>query len=696
MNSDNFPSTDNNIEDYLNDPQFKEFDIIKNNSVDQICERYNIQLDKPIPALDGSFAKAYEIINNQSSNDFSLYCLIFEPCIPPRISVINYFKKSLLDDIIQPIECEITKISETGKEQLVVILKKPPNMTLEEYVSINGACTIQFIIENFLVPTCKLLQKFESAGLIHGKLNPSTIYINPTNGAIKIGECISEPPSYSQKQLYCAIEICECPPIARGTGDIAIDYYAIGIICLYLYLGRSPNENVKSDTLIDLRLENSSFTAITTGLHIPTNFKNLLKGLMFDRKTERWKSRNIIEWYNGQKNTLLNISENLETSRSLPFNKKSFFNCKFLAHDLQKNWELARKFIKEDNIVKWVERSINNTEMAEKLQDIRIQFSRNNHLIAVEKDECLIKFLSILDPLGPIRLKDVSINPHGLASLIAFGYIKNRKDYLENFNKAINSNFWLYNIELKSNENRNLNENNLSLPLLDRTKFYIGNKTLGFGLERCLYEFNPHVQCLSETFKYNYIITCYDLLKKLNNLAENDKNINIMDRHIAAFLLTKMNYQKDIKVNGLKSFFNFDHNKEIISVAILAIAQKYTNTKQLPSLCKVAVSYLQPAINLIHNNHTRTQLSEKLQTISSKGNLTFLLNILADPNLIQKDIVGFENAVNKYKKCNLIKIQLNNKQRIFEIGYRNGLRLCVIISYLLCSVLYIYLLAKGS
>jgi hypothetical protein len=669
---------------------------IRNNDTDLIAKKYEILVKKPLTNFDTLFCKAYEVYaQHTKSNDF--YALVFDPALPNRQHIINALKKEAVEHCIMPIEAEITKLSLTHKQHLVAILPKPQGVTLTDYVQTKGPCHINFTIEKIIHPLNKILNTLFDLNIVHGRVNPDNIYIND-NYQITLGECISDLPGYSQPTLYEPIERIDIINFGKGESNNKVDSFALGAVIVFLLSGQTPNFDkdviTNEDNIIYKRLTNGTYSTLVGDLAIQPYIKELLKGLLSDRRSERWTPKKVTEWLQGKTHNTIYGDEHIEASRHVIFNGKHYFNRKSLVHDLFKNWEIAKKFLKEDHLIKWIERSINDTNMAEHLQHIQKLSISTKSFSNDEDDMLLAKSLIALDPGGPIRINGLAINLEALNILLLIGYIKEKKFYIDFFKRIMSSKLWL-----AAKESSLIDKDSLKKALswkLERITEYLYKINLGFGIERCLYDLNPSLPCQSSLVKGYYIETLLELMQSLENIASLNPN-EIMDKHIAAFIASKLDIGNDIVNNNSSTsdLVKFFTNKELITIVFLSLVQKKLKIKKLPNLTNYLSSRLSSLTNLLYSRTIKEEIIKRIKVPTEEGDLVALCKIISDNNYMKRDIDGFNSACMQYKTLDWQIAQLRKDKKIYDIGYKYGLRISVILSYLICSIVFILLMSKS-
>jgi hypothetical protein len=651
-----------------------------NNLGQDILGDYQIDFNKPISELNTPICKAYTVYNPKK-HETNLYALVFEPGSPIRFDVLAKTKNTLFHNFITPIETGIIDNSSTKRQHFTAILRKPPFITLEQYISENGSLSPNFVLENIFQPLHKLLQSLKDHQVLHGSINPQTIYLND-NKEVILSEAISTSCGLLQPSLYEPIERADLIAVAKGGGDISIDYHALGVTCLRAILGNKFPKFTSDTVLTDSRYKNGTCeTLITDHFMLSAPLRKLFKGLLNDIQTERYTITQINDWFDGKHN--INISHNTtQASRPILFNDNRHLTCTSLAYDMYANWDLAKKFIYEDELLKWLERGVGNIDAAEKIYQIMTNLNKSQGASNAHTNAYLTKILTILDNKSSLRFKDAAINFDGLGDLIAYSYAKNKKDYFEYFTSAINSGLWWGHASIDS----------LVGMKLDKIKSLLDKKSYGFGLERCLYELNDKLPCQSPYTSTGYISNLKDLLVHLNNKGTDPNNV-IMDRHIAAFIMCKLNAAKEIMLHKLMKYPTLANHHDIITCVILSNAQDECPGLRLDDLAEILATRISVVISeIIHNRNRKEEVSKKLLSLAKEGKISLILNFILSPDYLSQDQLEFSSAVQKYLSLNRELHKLQQKGEVYNKGFTLGLKIAVIISYAICAITIVLLI----
>jgi hypothetical protein len=656
-------------------------------ATDTIGEHYLIKYNQPISYLSGPFAKAYELEHTNNFSTQDLYALVFDRKLPIRLWVINYLKKTSIENFAIPIHAEIVRIGATNSQHVAVVLKKPPLTTLREYLAKYGACTPNFIIENVLKPLTDVLSNLDEASLAHGRINVDNVYINGANYHICLGECISEPAGFSQQEKYETVSRAQCVPIGKGESDNSIDYFALGVLCLHLFTGQEPSID-KDSSLLEMRLNRGTSNLYLKGLQIPYSFKTLLKGLLNDTPQLIWRSDRIKEWCSGK--TASNQSDfELTDTSPLVFLGTAYYNTQALAYALNKSWEKGKKFIKETKSLQWLERKGEDKNS----YDLLVQLFKNPHgnKNSMDTDEFLAKTLCIINPSGPIRLKELAFTLEGVGTLLAYGYNYQQPQYLSIAIKFLNYVLWHYSIEYYGKQEKKFCYNFNLLALFENAKNYQRRQTFGFGLERVFYELNPHFCCQSNNLGSEYISSLPDLLTCLDQHASTSKEAVIIDNHIAAFISNRLSLDKDIFSGEHYKNNPYCHHRTIQGLILLFTAQKETGHTSLYHLCQLMANQVTELLNADLNSTTiKKELVLNLEEAAKTGQLLNILSIALDTEYRRRDKEGLSIAKKKYKEIEALLSNLNDHQTLLERSYKSGLKLAVATAYIVCSLVFIW------
>jgi hypothetical protein len=658
---------------------------------DVVGGRYTIQVDQRLEHLDSSFARAYKVVDKRNP-DAPRYALVYDNTVPIRARLIHTLKGQMIPGFITPLDAEIMQISTTKSWHMVVVLEVPQGIKLSTYLQQNGPMSEHFLMDKLIPQTIRVLRNLQDLGLCHGSINTEKVYVT-TKQEIIIDECVSEPPGFSQPVMFEPFERMLMQPIGKGETDCSVDYYALGVVCLMCHVAKMPATLLDDDVLLRTRIGKGTFNAVAADVLRPGILHDFFRGILADLKSERWWDRQIQEWLKGRKLSISSLAYFEHASRNIVFNDNSHNSSRSLAYDLSHNWDAAGKFVRDPKLLIWLERSTNDEFMAERV-NLAIQLVGTKGPMALAEDELLTHILLALNPQGPVVFRDIQIHFEGIGMALAYAFQKNRRDQLYQISRIITSSLIYTSEPVRMGHEQHailLDEKaDSGVWSLDKLKLHMERTEPGYGLERCLYELNSMLPCQSPTVIDDCVLQLPELLAALDQAAER-KNVKLVDRHIAAFILDRLGKLSDNNLRAFQQFPKFGANPTIRALSILSMAERGIRAKPLPNLARAMARHLDSYIQLFHSRSIRTEMQRKLDVVVQEGNLSRIFESMSDFNALKKDHVGFDEARGKFRLLQCQIDQSSDAKRLYEIGYRQGLRMAVLLSFFVCGLVVIWM-----
>lgn len=655
---------------------------------DEVFGGYKVNFTKPLPQFDTAFGKAYEVSKQYDSG--KLYALVLEKKHPFRLLEINKLTGRHIPHLVSVIASQLVPTSISKGRNFVVILEKPVGITLAEYIKKNGAINDNYLASTLVPIINEIIVSLSQLGVVHGKINTGNIYLDE-HGNITLGECISEPCGYSQPMIYETMGRACAQAIGKGNGTTAIDYHAMGVLVAILLRGRDPLEGFHNDDILKRKFEDGTYTILTDKIEIPTRMLDLLRGILNERKLDSWGAGQVMEWIKGRRFNLLPPTDSPEAARSIVFNGRKYLTRKHLAHALYMHWDEGAKFVQTDAIIRWIDKSSQEFVLVEKLEIVSSRIMRDTDSSLKRDDELVAQYILLLDPTGPVRLREFSANIDALGMVLADGVANNSRQYIEGVESIILHNL----LSTISNDEHIAMSTSLhdTLFVLQKCTDLLRKKDIGFGIERCLYELNPSLPCQSPPLIDDLVFTTEELLKCLDtNEAIGGK---ILDKHMAAFLSERMELPLKIFIASLTRFPDFANNIYIQILALLSLAQQTSGVGELPKLAAKSYEGLKVLINTLHSKTIRAEVEANLQKAVKRGILSNMLRVISESRYLVKDRLGFKKSLGIYRANAVQIIRLSNTRAVNNLGYRYGLQLAVMISFFVATAEFITLLIKA-
>lgn len=168
-------------------------------------------------------------------------------------------------------------------------------------------------------------------------------------------------------------------------------------------------------------------------------------------------------------------------------------------------------------------------------------------------------------------------------------------------------------------------------------------ESIGYGMERCLYELNPELACLSPSLMHASALTPAEALIALEAVAAQPNRPSFpVDRHLAAFLMSRWKGLSFIDVRDMGK-----PQREVKNLAVLKIlasVQTHFKIKGLPNLCQWMAEICAPMITHYHNLKERARVQEEMARAISTGQLIKLVRIFENRQALVEDHSDYQAA----------------------------------------------------
>lgn len=656
---------------------------------------FEILAEQPIPELDSRTARAYAV-HTQDGGGEGLYAMVCETGLPYRLGAIQKLSTKSLDYIVNVIDSGVVYLSKFSEHRLVIIIERPSGMRLSRYIQQHeDYYSERFIAEELVTPVTIVLKELRELGISHGCINLDTIYYDPNREKkLQLGECVSELAGLSQNYFFETIDRSLCTPLAKGEGTVKTDCYALGIMILHLVLQRNPCEEMNEDDYLSLRLNLGTYNGLLDNREVPEKMQDILRGLLNDHDEDRWGAQQLEGWLGGKKFNLIRPSLPREAPRpyTLP-DGYEYYNRKALANGIYHDWRNAMEILRNPKLIRWIELSVLKPDTAEKLREILESSSqKSGSTYLTEVDLQTSRALMVLDPTGPIRLRHLSVHADGLGVVLADFYNRGNSDGVQLIARMIESDLAEDWAEMqRANLTRELTQH---LWRLQQNRKYIRQKGLGFGMERALYELNPALPCRSALLETEHIMTLKETLIALDRKAKAMLGKQeLLDRHLAAFIASKLEIANTISISELQRFREFRDHPKLQMLHLLARAQKKIGNPALKGLSYWMGESLNEVLEKIHSRSLRKELRKRIRNAAKDGHLESMLRLFHDAEMLAKDEYGFQKAVQRYRRDKAEILHLSDSNKMMMRAKKRGIRFTMFLSYFLC-LLIIFLVIK--
>lgn len=502
------------------------------------------------------------------------------------------------------------------------------------------------IMSVIVKPMANLFLDFRDMGFFHGNVRPQNLFDGGGSGVLErvvLGEALCTPPGYSQSAAYEPIERAMCDSVAKGTGTILDDLYALGVTLSFVLRKKDPFAGMDDKAIIREKIETGSYASLTGGEHFAGNIMELLRGLLYDDPSQRWSVEEVMQWLEGQHLSPRQNSRKKRASRSISFNNEKYFRPSLLAMDLNRDQAEAVQLIENGHIEQWISRSLEDVSIRKRYESA-VEASQVGGRGPGYWDRLIARVSIALDPDSPLRFKGMNVHPEGFGYQMAESFLQ-KKD-VQPFADVINQQLMME--WLTSQASARVDVGAL-ISKFDTCRAYLrqGNN-LGYGIERCLYYLAPESQCMSDRLKDYMVRAPEDLMGALEDMAAKpDRPELFIDRHIAAFLSVKDRRMIDAYWSELNAPEYFRRIRA--NVMVLATIQKRSKMEMFPGLTRWVAEMLDPVYERYHDRDLRKQVKDKIEKLKDSGDLTKIAFILDAGTVAQQDFEAFRYAMKEYQ-----------------------------------------------
>lgn len=648
-------------------------------------QKYSVEEATPIKEWSSEFATAYRCKERKSgrkgNSEGEVYMLVFQRNFAPRIRAISKLVGGTNGNFQNIVEAGIVQLESTKQQHFAIVLQVVGGIRLSDLLAREGQLPEKFV-NQVVVPSINNALAFLSKhNVTHGSLNLNSLVFQPEFERVVLLECFSTYCGLNQSSFYEPLDRAQAMPIGRGEADETCDYFAMGALLCTLLQGPGLFDSARENASLAERLVKSSFGVYMVQQERFGAVKELIRGLLQDHPSERWLTADVLEWMSRKKSNAANTAHPLKESLTgYEFNGKPHLGRRALAHEIFLQWTPAKLEIKVDDLGRWLRLNVMRGDLSDELENA-VSITRRKETVMQDSD--LTKVISVLDPDGPLRYNEYAICPYALPQMLAFGFSKGKREYGQFVADSFNHGLLTHWLELQP-----------ALEDYDYYKMYwsptaiakhLRKPSLGFGIERALYDMNPGLPCQSQMFQQKCVMSLDMLLKALDELPEElHEKQDPMDRHISAYIASKLNIEDEIRIKSVRHFPNFAKAPQLIMLAMLTLAQAEAKSRNLKSLCRWILKRVAPLVASIQGKTIRKEFQEAISESAKAGDVQALFNTITSPNFIKRDAFGLAEAMKEFERYTREINALKKQDSIERVAYQYGLKIAVMTAYTVC------------
>lgn len=636
--------------------------------------RYQLAPEVPLPHLDSPTAKAYSVVDRVNPKR-RLFCLICDPQLPPRRSLIQRFKGRFDPAYLNPLDDGVCDWPPLGRRALAIVLPRPEGDRLAAGLCLPPADLLRKVV----TPIAETLRAFDKRGLAHRALRPDNLFwTGLSKEAVMLGECVSAPPGYSQPVAFETLDNVVAARTGRSPGTGKDDLYALGVLILTLCRAPSFSLELEDEKLARRKLDVGTVGTLIGSDPPPSELNQILRALLCDDPDQRWTTDELLAWLKNERSTPMRATTPAQAARIFEIGDHRCATVRSLAYGLADNPTEAIEAVHSGQVEQWLRNAANAEKAADELEAMHAgpkgRLDRPN---ARANATLLARVSLVLDPDGPFRYGSLSVMPEGLGTALYTLFARNQP--VTDFAGLIEGQIaaWLPADRAKG------------LPgfqgWIDRMYVHLKDRGLGGGIERCLYEMNPDLPCLGDTVGRYCVVGLEPLLMAIEeNAARADLETSPIDSHVAAYAQTQLALRRtplamDVAEQGRSG------NRALFELGLLTAVQKAAK-RPAPFLCRWMVHRIAPRVADLHNRRLRRRIASAFERRKEEGSLAGLMEIINNPKMWTEDARGLTAAQEVYlQNRNTFDLLEKNRQTVLDRALESGLEMAVALS--LCVAL---------
>jgi serine/threonine protein kinase len=662
-----------------------------------VIASYEILPHQRLRYLDQGPAAAYAVrLRGQVAA--TMFALICEPWLVPRSKMADALANIANPCFIRVLYKGVVFWSPAKAERYVFIYENNLGQPLmRTHVGQGLGWKNEKVLAAVIRPVANVLLDLRDRDLVHGAINPMNMFDGGSKAIEKVvlGDCLALPPSFAQPAVFEPIERAQCDPLGRGLGTFEDDLYSLGVTLTVLLRTRVPMEGKSDEDIVREKIEQGSYAALTGRERFTGAILELLRGLLYDDRSQRWTLDDMMLWLDGQRLSPKQVSKKLKAARHIQFNGERYNRPSMLAMDLDKNFSEAVQLVDGGDLEQWVQRSLEDHVVRARVE----QAIENMHEIGRGPGypERLVSRISIaLDPEAPLRYKNVKVTPAGFgaAFMETIFFHKDINPYLE----IINQQLVMYLLNAQYDLRYDVGD---MVAKFDSCRGFLRQQNIIYGIERCIYFLLPEAPCLSDRIREFYVLSPEDLLRAFEAISSLPNRPELfIDRHIASFLSVRDRKVVDPYLAELNA--PEMHKRVLGNIKVLATIQQRARMEVFPGICKWIGAIMSSYYERIHDRELRQRLQERIERLSEGGDIGKMAKLIDDMEMRQKDFLGFRQAMIEYNKLRHEGHELEEKLAKPEIfAKETGREYAAIISALLAGVIimvfaFIYFVQGGQ
>jgi hypothetical protein len=555
-----------------------------------------------------------------------------------------------------------------GKQRLAVIYSAPGGGRF----SLSTQHKPWQIVDALLKPAASALAEIHSHGAVHRAIRPDNLFLREAGtSTLTLGPCVATPPGYDQLDIYEPLETAMADPAGRGANGPKHDMFALGMTALAMLLGRHPGAEYDRDELMIRRIEMGSLPAVAPLHTLPRELVDALQGLTSDDESERWTLADLNKWLNAGRPDQPRLPDPQRPVLPYTIGGKQVHSSRALAYMLGRNWQEAVRQLGSDALHRWVHDHAPE-RMTPALLD-RAMVDREPDAEAADSDALTVTHaIMALDPEGPVRFKGVAVDPHGLAPFLfdAAGTPEKRAAAAAILRYTLAHKVLERRVSARRPDRRRATRQAINY---ERLRRWVLSQQPWEGYERCLYDLNINLPCLSPMAGGRWVSSVAELIKALDDAASSGRVAEpSIDNHVAAFIGARFDASGDALLTLMKPK-DADDDATLGAIRLFAELQQSYGGAPLPGIALWCAKLARRVAEGFHHRPTRQLMLETIDRAVQAGGIAPILKTVDSPGVKIRDARAFTLAKSGWMRLQLEATMIERSKEIRrERAWRRG------------------------
>jgi len=193
------------------------------------------------------------------------------------------------------------------------------------------------------------------------------------------------------------------------------------------------------------------------------------------------------------------------------------------------------------------------------------------------------------------------------------------------------------------------------------------------GYERCLYDLNINLPCLSPMAGGRWVASVAELIRALDDAAASGRIAEpSIDSHVAAFIAARFDASGDALLTLMKPK-DADDDATLGAIRLFAELQQSYGGAPLPGIALWCAKLARRVVEGFHHRPTRQLLAETIDRAQQAGGIAAILKAVDAPGVKVRDARAFGLAKSGWMRLQLEATMIErNKEMRRERAWRRG------------------------